>query len=159
ACEYIAQQLRGLHPDLHIDLEPLPPEQLYRKVEIEHDYDLAYYQWDYATEDYWLWPLVDPRGVVWRTDATGAAERRKRNFLGYKNGPLLKGLFGSAMDHREFKVVRQTTHDIHERFVEQMPLIPLWQLDTHIVFQKELTPVGLDPLLVFTHVEEWRLEK
>jgi hypothetical protein len=44
-----------------------------------------------------------------------------------------------------------------------MPFVPLWQLDTHIAVHKDLRtvpePDGLDPLLIFTHVDRWKLAK
>jgi hypothetical protein len=40
-----------------------------------------------------------------------------------------------------------------------MPLIPLWQLHTHIAIHRDLAVVGLDPLKVFTNVEEWRFNQ
>jgi hypothetical protein len=47
-----------------------------------------------------------------------------------------------------------------------MPFIPLWQLDTHIAVHKSLSlvdgqgkPIDIDPLLIFTGVETWSLEK
>jgi ABC-type oligopeptide transport system substrate-binding subunit len=149
ACGYVKEQVEQLHPKLKIELEPLSAEELYSKVEVRHDYDLAYCHWDYPSEDYWLWPLLDPR-------ATGS---RGRNFLGYTNDGELEGYFRKAMARRQFKAVQQEMYEIHDRIVEQMPFIPLWQLDTHVVFDKDLQPVGIDPLLVFTNVEEWRLEK
>jgi ABC-type oligopeptide transport system substrate-binding subunit len=149
ACGYIRDQVGQLHPNLKIELEPLSREELYNKVEVRHDFDLAYYHWDYPSEDYWLWPLLDPR-------STGS---RGHNFLGYTNDGELEGYFRKAMARRQVKAVQQEMYEIHDRIVEQMPFIPLWQLDTHIVFDKDLLPVGVDPLLVFTNVEEWRLEK
>jgi peptide/nickel transport system substrate-binding protein len=149
ACSYIRDQVGQLHSNLKIELEGLPADELYNKVEVRHDYDLAYYHWDYPSEDYWLWPLLDPR-------ATGS---RGRNFLGYTNDGELEGDFRRAMAHRQFKTVQSELYKIHDRVVDMMPFIPLWQLDTHIVFDKDLQPVGVDPLLVFTEVEEWRLEK
>ena len=40
-----------------------------------------------------------------------------------------------------------------------MPLIPLWQLDTHVAVHPSLRPAALDPLLVFDRVEDWKLEQ
>jgi hypothetical protein len=46
-----------------------------------------------------------------------------------------------------------------------MPLIPLWQLDTHYAVHRSLAvPMGpaeplIDPLLVFTDVESWKKEQ
>ncbi len=39
-----------------------------------------------------------------------------------------------------------------------MPLIPLWQLHRHLAVHPQVAAVGLDPLLVFPNIEEWRLE-
>jgi hypothetical protein len=47
-----------------------------------------------------------------------------------------------------------------------MPLIPLWQLDTHIAVHNNLRmedaagkPIVPDPLSVFTDVEFWSMKK
>jgi ABC-type oligopeptide transport system substrate-binding subunit len=121
-------------------------------VEIEHDYDLAYYHWDYANEAYWLWPLFDP-------EATGPGGR---NFLGV-NDPELQMLFRRVLVYRQFKEVQDLTRQIHRELYEKMLLIPLWQLDTHLAIHRELQtvppPNGLDPQVVFAEVEQWRLGK
>jgi hypothetical protein len=64
------------------------------------------------------------------------------------------------MTYRDFTKVKRYAHDIHDRIYEQMPFIPLWQLDTHLAFHNTLMlPPDIDPLLIFTDVENWRLEK
>jgi ABC-type oligopeptide transport system substrate-binding subunit len=155
ACEYMKTMIEGVSKNLTITLEPLSPEDLFRKVELENDYDLAYYHWDFPTEDYWLKPLFE--------DTPAALEQGGPNFLGYRNDGHLQALFGKAKARREFKTVQTITHEIHTHLFDvtsgQVPFIPLWQLDTHIAYRNDLKPVGLDPLLVFTHVEEWRLER
>jgi ABC-type transport system substrate-binding protein len=153
ACEYIKQSLERI--GLKIKRDKLTPEELYRKVELEQNYDLAFYHWDYPSEDYWLAPLLDPRPASMQPGGP--------NFMGYQNDGQLQPLFQQAMAHREFKTVRRLTHEIHMHLFDsvtgKVPFIPLWQLDTHIAYVNDLQPVGLDPLLVFTHVDQWRLEK
>lgn len=157
ACEKMKEQIERISPErkITIRLEPVPEEDLYKRVEQDNDYDLAYYHWDYPTEDYWLYPLLDQRADSIRPGGP--------NFLGYQNDGHLMGLFNMAMTHREFKTVQKITHEIHAHLFDassgKVPFIPLWQLDTHIAYVNDLKPVGLDPLRVFTHAEEWRLER
>lgn len=150
-CGYIQTQVRNA-TGLVLELKGLSPRELRKQVEVEHDYDLAYYHWDYANEAYWLWPLFDPE----------AAGRGGRNFLGV-NDPELQMLFRRALVHRQFKEVQELTWQIHRELYEKMPLIPLWQLDTHIAVHRELQtvpqPKELDPQVVFAEVEQWRLGK
>jgi peptide/nickel transport system substrate-binding protein len=150
ACDKIRQQLEQL--GIMLELKAVSPRELRRLVEESHDYDLAYYHWDYPNEAYWLWPLFDPT----------AAGPGGRNFLGYQNDAELTNLFRKAMERREFKAIQEITHDIHALLYEEMPLIPLWQLDTHYAVRSGLTlppPGTIDPLLMFTDIEKWKLEK
>jgi ABC-type oligopeptide transport system substrate-binding subunit len=127
----------------------LPPRELSRAVE-QHDYQLAYCHLDYASEAYWLWPLFDSRPE--------ALAKGGSNFLGYEDAAL-EGLFRAAMSRRDFGEVRKKTHAIHARLNAQMPLIPLWQLDTHIALHADLRPTHLDPLRLFDDVAAWKLAK
>ena len=49
------------------------------------------------------------------------------------------------------------------RALEEVPFVPLWQLDTPVVLSSKLQlpfpPDRLDPLTVFTMVEEWKLAR
>jgi ABC-type oligopeptide transport system substrate-binding subunit len=119
-------------------------------VEQDNNYDLAYYSWDYPNEAYWIWPLFDP----------AAAVPGGRNVLRYVNDDQLASFFHKTMTYRDFTKVKRYAHDIHDRIYEQMPFIPLWQLDTHLAYHNTLMlPPDIDPLLIFTDVENWRLEK
>jgi peptide/nickel transport system substrate-binding protein len=156
ACEKIQQQVRSIEPGFELELQEVEPRALRRDVEERHDYDLAYYSWDYPDETYWLWPLLDPSAI----------KPNGRNFLGYQNDDELQSLFNRIMSHRDPAKVKQLTHRVHEVFEAKMPFIPLWQLDTHLAIHKSLSmmdsqdrPVGPDPLLIFTNVETWALNQ
>ena len=109
-------------------------------VEQTHDYELAYYCYDFPDESYWLKPLLGGE-----------------NYLGY-TGPLL-GKIESATTLRHFSQVQKYAHAIHRQLLEvEMPLIPLWQLDPLIAVRKgrvEMPPI--DPQALFTRVEEWHV--
>jgi len=150
ACEMIRNQVQQLEVGIDIEPKALEPRELQRDVEEKQQYDLAYYSWDYPDETYWLWPLLDPQ----------ATKPGGRNFLGYENDDRLQRLFREVMSHREPAEVKRLTHLIHTTFADKMPFIPLWQLDTHLAIHKSLVMVeDPDPLLIFTGVETWTLEK
>jgi ABC-type oligopeptide transport system substrate-binding subunit len=157
AMRLLKQQVEQTLADvgIELDLKPLKPHTLRQHVEQRHDYELAYYYYDYPSEAYWLWPLFDPRG-------TGGG---RGNYLQYSDDSELESLFRQAMGHREFSEVRRLTRLIHGVIHHKLPLIPLWQLDTRVALHPDLKTgsgdknVPFEPLLVFTEIEKWRLEK
>jgi len=122
------------------------PYELRKEVEEVRDYDLAYYHYDFPDESFWLYPLLGSFG-------RGGAE----NYLGY-TGSLVNRVQRTT-SLRSFEQVREQAHMIHRQFlVSDMPFVPLWQIDPIYAIRTgalELPPI--DPLLVFTRVEEWRV--
>jgi peptide/nickel transport system substrate-binding protein len=148
ACQAIREQLISLSLGIELQLLPRSERDLHQDVEQSHDYDLAYYSWDFPDKMYWIWPMFDPRAV-----GPGG-----RNFLGYQNDDILESLLRRMQTHREFAVVQELGRRIHQVLYERMPLIPLWQLDTHVAVHNSLSiPGEFDPLLVFPGVENWTL--
>ncbi|MCI0356290.1 MAG: hypothetical protein L0099_14805, partial [Acidobacteria bacterium] len=145
ACVLIKKQVQELQANLDLDLVPCTQAKLRQDVEVGHQYDLAYYCWDYPDHTIWLWPLFDPAGG--------------KDFLGYQRDAQLGELFGKLLSHRDFQEVQKVTHQIHRHIQAQMPLIPLWQLDTHLVSHPSLElPANLDAQAVFSDVDAWKLE-
>ena len=132
-----------------IVLEPTPcdPYHLREDVELTQSYDLAYYYYDFPDETYWLWPLFGPPIL-----ADGES-----NLLKFANADIQTTL-KAAMSYRDFDQVRKHLWTVHKSLNSQMPLIPLWQLDPLLAYHRSVKPAGLDPVLVFTNIEEWRLE-
>jgi peptide/nickel transport system substrate-binding protein len=163
AMEYLVKQVKNTI-GVDIQLRGLPLRRLHEDVEGDQDYELAYYWYDYPDQTYWLWPLLDPR----------SSKKRGRNFLGVRSGSSLEKEFRDVLGHRDFARVQATTHTIHRIFVvEEMPFIPLWQLDRHLAVHNDLrlhdgtrdvpldarTPAPIDPLRLFSTVEYWRLRR
>jgi ABC-type transport system substrate-binding protein len=150
ACVKIQEQVRSA-TGIQLDLEPRSPHQLHHEVEVDQNYELAYYSYDYASTAYWLWPLFNthPRAL-----APGG-----RNYLGYHNDGELESAFQNAMAHREFPLLQLAMHNIHEQFYQKMPFIPLWQLDTVVAVHKDLVAPNLDSLVIFSDVDKWQLMK
>jgi ABC-type oligopeptide transport system substrate-binding subunit len=150
AMTHLAKQVRETL-GVQLNPEPLPPGALRKRVEEEHTYDLAYYSYDFPDETYWLWPLLAEKG-----------KQGRENYLA--QGSVLKEplpeLFTDAGDRRDFAEVRKLTHAIHRLLYEQMPVIPLWQLDPLYAAPpvEVLEAPGIDGRLTFTTVERWRLK-
>jgi ABC-type transport system substrate-binding protein len=145
ACEAIAKQ--ALAAGIEVKPEKRSPATLHREVVEDKNYDLAYCHWDYPNEAYWLAPLLEQK------------------FLGYTVDAEMEKLFRQVLVHREFAVVEELTHEIEKRFLDQMPFIPLWQLDTHLaihsslgIFDSSGRQAPPDPVLIFTDVERWVLD-
>jgi ABC-type oligopeptide transport system substrate-binding subunit len=149
ACEKIQAQVEAA-TGVKLELVPRSRRDLHKDVEIQHDYELAYYAYDFPSEAYWLWPLFNP-------DARAINEPGGSNFLGYQNDGRLEALFQTAMSHRDFARVREVTHQIHQALWERMPFIPLWQLDTVIAIHRDVITTRIDPLVIFSEIERWKL--
>ena len=64
----------------------------------------------------------------------------------------------TPLGHRDFARVSDYMHQLHEVLAEQVPMIPLWQLDPLMAWAKSVHPPTLDPLLVFTDIEQWKID-
>ncbi len=137
---------------INVTLTPVDkdPADLRKDVETTYSYDLAYYHYDFPDDVYWLGPLLDLRG--------GPGDQ---NYMGYAGAlvPLIRDI----SRRRDFPEVQKYTYILHDKFLnEEMPFIPLWQLDAlsavsnRVVIPPEDRP--FDPVRVFTNVERWRLK-
>jgi peptide/nickel transport system substrate-binding protein len=148
ACEAIRAQVKQ-DTGIDLQLEPRSAHDLHDDVERTHEYELAYYHFDYPDNVFWLWPLFNPRGV-----------ENGSNYLGYAEDSELEVAFQAAMAHRDFAEVKKLTHNIHRILYNKMPLIPLWQLDTYVAFHKDVEYAPrLDPLRLFADIEKWKLRR
>jgi peptide/nickel transport system substrate-binding protein len=148
ACEAIRAQVKEA-TGIDLQLAPRSPHELHDDVERAHEYELAYYHFDYPDNVFWLWPLFNPSGVD-----------KGSNYLGYTEDNELEAAFQDAMARRDFAEVKKRTHKIHRILYNKMPLIPLWQLDTYVAFHKDVEYAApLDPLRLFSDIEKWKLRR
>ena len=161
AMDFLAKHLNA---ELGLNITPKPVTLLNLRDDVvkDHEYDLAYFWYDYPDPTFWLWPMLDSRSA-----GIGGA-----NFLGYNGTGDLEKWCREAMGHRDFDRVKAITHLIHKVFVEsEMPFVPLWQLDRFIAHASTVQlldgtrPLNLsgpspeiDPLRLFGTVESWRKE-
>jgi ABC-type transport system substrate-binding protein len=152
ACEMIKQQIERIGLGIRIEVVPLSTDTLHQAVYMTHDFELAYLPYDY-NEVYSLNGLLDP-------EAMGPGER---NFLGYTPEQGLSRLLSQIRGTRNFNEASRWMKLLFNEFNNQMPFIPLWQLDFHAVVSQNLQTVPLasqlDPRTIFDQVEEWRLNR
>lgn len=133
-----------------IVLEPTPcdPYQLREDVEQTKNYDVAYYHYDFPDETYWLAPLFGPP----------PGKSGGPNLFKYHNVYLMQ-LLDETKSHRAFTEVRDSQVRINDHLIHELPLVPLWQLDSLLAYRREVRPAALDPLLLFASIEEWRMQR
>jgi ABC-type transport system substrate-binding protein len=174
ACQQMRNQIEknvgqvAGHPAIEITPEPMSGALLRQRVEVEHDYELAYYTFDYRDDQFWLGGLLDPSAV-------GSHGRNYLGYLGDGSGTRdedmrLRQTLEEIRMHRDFRgKLKEKTWDLHQQFNARMPFIPLWQLDRHVVVHKSLelyldnpmvkmSPNQIDPAIMFAGVETWQIK-
>jgi ABC-type transport system substrate-binding protein len=152
ACAAISEQVTKVFADANVSIMlafvPLGSHEMRATLQAR-DYELAYHHWDFADDNYWLWPLFDPHPDALRPGGS--------NFLGYDNDAKLQTLLRSVMSHRQFAAVRDIQQSIHAHLYERMPFIPLWQLSQTCAVHSSLSVPILDPQRPFANILDWRL--
>ncbi len=124
------------------------PHQLRKEVQNKpHDYELAYYHYDFPDETYWLGPLLGPHVLP-----------EGGNYLNYENAQLETWLM-EIQGLRDFPRVQKRMREIHQLLVAQMPVIPLWQLDPLLAIHKNVLAPPFDPWLVFSDIDQWKVDR
>ncbi|MBX7104436.1 MAG: hypothetical protein K1X57_10165 [Gemmataceae bacterium] len=138
ACARIAAQLAGL--GLPAEAKPLATAE-YRRALAEKSYDLAYRHFDFRDE--WFEPgeLFTTAGSTARLDAA----------------------LGRAAVRAEFTAKRDAYRRLHRDFRADMPFVPLWCLDAHVVLRRgvEAYPSAdrIDPLHPLAEIDRWRVTR
>jgi peptide/nickel transport system substrate-binding protein len=146
ACEKIRDQVREIKSNIEIELKACSTRELHEDVENTNDFELAYYYYDFPDDLYSLWPLLNPKSYLGYQDQNKAA--------------TVQALLQNVFAHRDPSIIRDTMHRIDDLLHDEMPLIPLWQLDTHVAIHSDLKidhPEALEPAQIFADVARWRL--
>jgi ABC-type transport system substrate-binding protein len=147
ACAQMRSQLAEL--GIAIELTPIAANEFHGRIVNDGDFDLAYWRPDFEDESYWLWPLLDPAGM-----GPGGA-----NFMQVTPDQDLLRLFQELELHKQFSKVEQLTHQIHDHLARNAVIIPLWQLDSYVAVHQSLENVKLEPVGLFSEVQQWSIRK
>jgi len=172
ACEQMKKQLedagRGGEKKLSISLEAVPPAEFYRRVYQEHRFELAYLTHDYSSD--WsaheLAALLDP--TVATADGRNCFSYRVKSTNPTTEDDRFGQLLADVRTSRDPERVRTLAAEIHRRFNETVPFLPLWQIDMHMAVSNKLRisfdgtttllPKYLDPVRLFQGAARWRME-
>lgn len=171
ACEAIAKQVaEASGGKVKLTPDPLPPRDFFKRVEGEQRFTVAYWTHDYRDDWYplGLASLLDP-------DAAGPGGRNLFGFGLKQSAPAaaddaLAQRLLDATRTRDFDgKLKPLALDIHKRFADSVPFVPLWQLDRHVAVSKKVKIVfdgsaeevpakRLDPTLLLQSIGRWRVE-
>jgi ABC-type transport system substrate-binding protein len=141
AMEALCQQL---HDVLGFNVKPVGLERHKLRDDVESgNYELAYYHYDFRDETYSLEPLLAARAGAGGNNIFRSSQD-KVDFL-----------FQDLRSHRDFEMVKADAHKIHDEIYNNMPFIPLWQLDVLAALHNAIVVPPFDPVLVFTDIEAW----
>jgi len=172
ACAKIKKNIEdaGADSKVTITLESVAPRDLYRRVEVEHRYELAYTTFDYRDDWYAL-------NLAQFLDPTAAGENG-RNYSGYldkatnpsnEDSKFGKMLTAAKQSRDTDGKLKPLSHDLFTRFNEVVPFVPLWQIDRHMVVTAKLkihfpgrtepvSPRQLNAGTFFDGVGAWKLD-
>lgn len=136
AAELIAKHVADLNAGLTVRPVPVSDDEYQRQVILEGDFDLAWRTFDFA--DDWF----DPVGLF----ASGRSAE----------------LAAKARATLAFAERREWLAKLHRECRDEVPLVPLWNLDAHVVLRRTLRtdpgPERLDPATLFGRADRWRFE-
>lgn len=143
---------------LKVQVEPKLPNDFLKEVLEQHDFDLAYYRIDHHNVLHNVAGLFDPDP---KELAPGGA-----NFMGYLDQPLTQ-MFVDLRREQQVDRIWSIQHRIHGYFHNQVVFIPLWRLDSSVVYTRRLSGRGpqgeiealpIDRRQLFQSVERWYVE-
>jgi ABC-type oligopeptide transport system substrate-binding subunit len=146
ACEKIKEAL-AKH-NIQIRLAGAASTDFYRRVLVDHSFDLVYWRHYYSDEMYSIDSLVDRNAT-----APGGS-----NFLGYDPDKELAEVLRDLQLHKKFDKVQELMRRIHEHVFRTAFVIPLWQLDETVAIHDSVLPARLDPLELFGEVQDWQCQ-
>jgi len=143
ACVRMAELMKAAGIETHV--EKKIEGDLLREVYDEHDFDMAYWQYDFD-ETWDACPLLDP-------DAT---QTGGSNFMGYRYAPLCE-LFRELAHEPDPQRWLTIGKAIHRMTHDDLAIVPLWQLDSYLVYSAKLHDVKIHPYYVFAFPERWSI--
>jgi ABC-type oligopeptide transport system substrate-binding subunit len=150
ACEEIAQTINDVLNSAGIKSkvspQPVAPQEL-RRIINDREFDIAYMSEENTDQPYAMAMMFDGH--------ENAKKPGGRNYLGYDGDIKMQELMRSALAHRQFSVVQTNMHALHAHLHETMPLVPLWQLDCHVLAQPSLRMQPVNSASVFANVASW----
>ena len=145
AVNLLASQIKSTLK-IEVSPEPIEPNSYYKKIIEDRDYDLAYAWHDFPDDNCSLYPLLF---YYLHTPNTETNNQKLQNLLDTAKTTLLASTIPEMLASKKNMI---------SLFEQELPLIPLWQLDRYWAWRKELNPNFTDSLHLFQNASFWKKE-
>jgi len=144
AINLLASQIKSTLK-IEVSPEPIDPNLYFKKIIEDRDYDLAYTWHDFSDENCSLYPLLFN---YLHPHIEGTLQNRKLQ--------VLLDTAKTTMLASTIPEMFASKKNMISLFEQELPLIPLWQLDRYWAWRKELQPTFTDSLHLFQNVSSWK---
>ena len=146
AIDLLASQIKST---LKIDIipEPIDPSLYFKNIIEDRDYELAYAWHDYSDDNCSLYPLLF---TYFRSHSAEAQPNQKlQALLDTAKTTMLASTIPEMLASKKIMI---------SLFEQELPLIPLWQLDRYWAWRRELQLNFTDSLHLFQNASSWKKE-
>ena len=146
AIDLLASQIKST---LKIDVipEPIDPSLYFKKITEERDYELAYAWHDYSDDNCSLYPLLFN---YFRSHSAEPQHNQKlQALLDTAKTTMLASTIPEMLASKKIMI---------SLFEQELPLIPLWQLDRYWAWRRDLQLNFTDSLHLFQNAPSWKKE-
>ena len=146
AIDLLASQIKST---LKIDIipEPIDPSLYFKKIIEDRDYELAYAWHDYSDDNCSLYPLLFN---YFRSHSAEPQHNQKlQALLDTAKTTMLASTIPEMLASKKIMI---------SLFEQELPLIPLWQLDRYWAWRRDLQLNFTDSLHLFQNASSWKKE-
>ena len=144
AINLLASQIKSTLK-IEVTPEPIEPNLYFKKIIEDRDYDLAYAWHDFSDENCSLYPLL-----------FNYLHPHIEETLQNQKLQVLLDTAKTTMLASTIPEMLASKKNMISLFEQELPLIPLWQLDRYWAWRKELKPTFTDSLHLFQNVSTWK---
>ena len=146
AIDLLASQIKSC---LKIDVipEPIDPSLYFKKIIEDRDYELAYAWHDYSDDNCSLYPLLF--NYFRNHNAEFQHNQKLQSLLDTAKTTMLASTIPEMLASKKIMI---------SLFEQELPLIPLWQLDRYWAWRRDLQLNFTDSLHLFQNASSWKKE-
>lgn len=146
AINLLASQIKSTLK-IEISPEPIDPNVYFKKIVEDQDYELAYAWHDFSDDNCSLYPLLFK--YLPPHNEESLQNQKLKSLLDIAKTTMLASTIPEMLASKKIMI---------SLFEQELPLIPLWQLDRYWAWNKELQLNFTDSLHLFQNASSWKKE-